>query len=108
MKKKLKILQLLQKDFALYGVTEQQDPFFKRIILGFFLFSCAIISNGGYILFEATTFQEYANSIFFATALIAATAIYACTVWKKGELFNCINELDQIIDDSELSFFFAI
>lgn len=110
-RKKLKIFRLMLKDFMIYGISghEQNNPFIKlRTLLGFLVFCCAIISSGGYIYFEAKTFQEYANSIFLGTAVFAATAIYVCTVWKKRQLFNCFNELEQIIVDSELRFLHLI
>lgn len=106
-RKKMKLFRLLLKDFTIYGITAHKhcNPFIKRTILAFFVFSCAIILNGAYFLFEAETFQEYANSALFATALIAATVIFTCTVWSKRQLFKCLNELEQIIDGSEFDVF---
>ena len=97
----MKILQQLQNALAIYGIAAHQQPFNWRNLMAFFIFSCAIASNGIFIFYEAKSFQEYAESIFMATALIAVSICFVYIVLKMHRLFDCLNEMEKLINGSE-------
>lgn len=97
----MKIFQLLQKNIAHLGLAADQIPFNKRSLLIIFIFCSGIILNCVYFFHRAKTFQEYAESVFVVTAIIVVTLDFTFIVWRMRHFSNCVNEAEQIIDDSE-------
>lgn len=100
----VKRFQKVQKLFAIYGIVPNQHPFTWRHCLTISTFGLAIISSVAYCVYEAKTFQEYADSIFMASILASGMTIFTFGVLRMRLFFYCFNEADRIIDDSELKF----
>lgn len=98
----MKIFQQLQKNLAFYGIASYQHPFNLRIRLSLIIYSLAIILIFIHIFYEAKTFQEYANSIFMATAQIATSIIFTFNAWQMQSFFDCVKEAEEIVNDSKL------
>lgn len=81
------------------GLFQNQHPFNWRNQLAISIFGIGIISNGVYICCEAKTFQEYADSVFTATALTSALMIFTFFALIKRLIFACLTEAEPIIGD---------
>lgn len=103
----MKIFRQILDDFAIYGIGPYHHPFNWRNLVAFFLFACAIISNGMHMLCEAETFQEYAESIFFSTALVATLICFIYNVSVMKRLYGHIDEAGELIDASKYLFIFC-
>lgn len=97
----LKILLIWQKECAIIGIAPQQHPINERSLIALLMDSSAIVSIGAYFFVEATTFREYAESIFVGTAMIAIAVDYAIALSKMRLLFDFVNDAEQIIEESE-------
>lgn len=98
----MKTFQTVQKLAKIYGIASDQYPFNWRNWLAVFIFGLGIISNGLYIFYETETFQQYADSIYIATTLAATTMVFTFFVVNMQQIFDCINDEEQIINCSEL------
>lgn len=95
---KTKVLQLVQKNFAVLGIvpnlTTQPLPFNRRVELGFLILCLAIICHIKYTFYEASIFMEYTQSIFMSSlTLIVNFALFNLIV-KVKKLFEFINDAD--------------
>lgn len=98
----VKIFLVVLKRFAHFGVVQHRHPVNVRSVSMLFMDSCCIISCGAYIYIEAQSFQEYAESIFMATAVMAKTSIFIVSLLKMQQIFDYINDAEQIIDGSKI------
>lgn len=103
--KKLRILQTLQQKFAILGIcpieTKQACNSRNKLLIGFCIFGISSISHCVFLFGVANTFEEYTNSIYMTTMTISIAAVYLIVVWKMENLFQFIENCEQIIDKSE-------
>lgn len=100
-KQTIKTFQKLQRLASLYGVDSNQHPFNRRNWMEFSNFGFGIILNGAYILCQAETFREYADSIFIFTSLVNTMMVFAFSVLRMRPIFDGISRGEEIINDSE-------
>lgn len=101
----MKIFLNFQKEAAIIGFVPHQHAINARTSLPLFIDTIAIFLSCAYFFIVANTFQEYAESIFFATEIICITIAYAITVSRMPLFFSWLNEAEQIIDESEFERF---
>lgn len=98
----MKIFQSVQKNVLLmYNFGLHQNPFNWKSMLTFLVFCAGIVSNCAYFFNEAETFQEYANTICLFTAIFGGMTLLIITALKTHEIFGCLLDGEQIIDDSK-------
>lgn len=61
-----------------------------------------------FLLFEANTFSEYADSGLYATAALLDIAVYAILISKRWELLEALTNLERIILKSKESIDFIL
>lgn len=54
-----------------------------------------------YLLHEVNTFQEYAKSIYISSTFITGAVVYSILIWKNDKMFEQLDFMEQIIDESE-------
>lgn len=94
----VKVLQLVQKNFATAGIVPQlaSQPYLlnRRVKLGFLTLGLAVSCNFTYTFSEANAFIEYTQSIFMSSLTIIVSFALFSMVIKVNELFKFINDLD--------------
>lgn len=103
----MKIFQTVQSQYAILGITRssnhstQELPFNGKILFGFLLFGCLIISGLVYILHVASGFMEQMQGV---SSILASTMMCICfvdIVLGKTTLFEIIDNVEKLLDASE-------
>lgn len=103
----MKIFEVVQRNYASLGISlenrwTQKYPWIEQL-LPFLLFGVTILSHLMYIFYLANGFMEYVNCV---CTTAATTIIFVClmaVVFQKTTLFECIGNLEKLIDTSELT-----
>lgn len=103
---KMKIFQTVQEQLAIVGICSsnqsiQKLSFNKRIVFGFFVFGCQIVSHFVYTFHVANEFMEYMQCICATSGSILILIGFTAIVFGKAALFESINNIEQVIDSSE-------
>lgn len=106
-KNKMKFFQVVRENLVIYGIASQQHPFNVRNWLGLLIFGFGTISNGVYCVCEATTFQEYADSLFVAVACFDILMIFLYSVLFMQKIFVCLDHAEEIINCSKYDLFLS-
>lgn len=101
----MKIFQSVQELFLhIYGIGLNQLPFDWRRLLAAFNFSFGIIFICVHFFCEAETFQNFVDSVCVGIPLIGAFIIFIFIQLNKLRIFSSIDEAEQIINRSKLTF----
>lgn len=101
----MKILQKVQKQFALVGISPSSDHstelFNKKIFVGFFLYGYPIVSQIIYIVQVANGFIEYVECVCATAASTIVFVCFASIVLRKAAVFKLIDDVEKLIDTSK-------
>lgn len=98
----MKILQPIRNDFEVVGVVPYQKcPFNSKNLRTFFALSIGALLNGVYLLLEAETFKEYADSFCSMSIMIVATMLFSIMIWKTPSLYHLLNTLEENVTKRE-------
>lgn len=102
----MKIFQTTQKNFSYLGISSlystRQCPINGRNLSIFLLLCMCTLISWIYLCHVATTFQEYADSVYACSTISIGTAIFACLIWRMRRLFDCLNRMEGIINESKI------
>lgn len=97
---KRKIFQMSQKYFTVLGISPilmvQSNPFNQKNLICFLVFGLQLISEFIYILYEAETFWDYIQSIYFCSVSILATVVFLILVFRVDKLFKYIGNSENL------------
>lgn len=97
----MKLLQSVQRQFALMGVNRQQLTQKYRInhkvLLFFFSYTCNITTFSLFMYHECNTFQKYAESFFNISTDVLVTLCYANVVFRVDGFFLFIDSCTDIV-----------
>lgn len=103
----MEIFHATKQYFALMGITEsltsQTYPINRKILMSFLVFFFLFISTLTYIIYEANTFLEYVQSIYFCSASIMALVDLVFIVCRVNVLFKSIESLQNVTKTSEFA-----
>lgn len=102
----MKIFEIVQKQYAIMGISSSNQmtrklPFNKRIVFGFLLFGCLILSQFVYIYVVVNGFIEYVECICSFISSVIMFVSFAATVFGETTIFECIDNLEILIDTSK-------
>lgn len=106
----MKVFKIVQRQYALLGISNatkqptQNGPFNERILFGFLLQGCALLSSILYILWEVNGFLDYMVSICTISANSLVFVCFMANVSQKTTLFACIKRIEKLIDSRENTF----
>lgn len=104
----MKIIQFTLK-FTLYlGIgayqSVQKHPFNRQNILALLILGSSTISCLIHFFRNAQTFADYTYSVAAFSSMLVATIVHAIILWKMPALFECLDELERCVDESELDY----
>lgn len=106
---KLRVLQSIQKNFAMLGIVPalvtQTFPLNEKVFLDFSILSSAIICNFTYTFSEANTFVEYTQSIFMSTLAALINFALLILILNIEKLFGIFNGFEDIANTSQCDIF---
>lgn len=103
---KLKIFQIIQRQYAILGISStnqsaQKLPFNRRVLIGLLFFGCIFTLQFVYIFQVASDFMEYTECICATSGNILIFVCFMAIVLGNTTLFECIDNLEQLIDTSK-------
>lgn len=108
----MKILQTIQKYYAILGVSQSSHQlsekcpclFSERVLILFLLLECCIAAHFMYMFRVANEFMEYVESICATSGNIIIFVCFATIVFKTTTVFQSIEIIEKLIDTSEIRF----
>lgn len=102
----MKILKRVQKQYAILGISSSNqwaeiDTVNRRELLGFLIYGFAIASYVVYFFQVANGFMEKLDCICATSATIIAFINFAAIAFRKTTLFQCIDNIKNLIETSE-------
>lgn len=98
----MKLFQECQKNFAILGInSHQQTTFNKKLWIAHLVNGLGVISSASFLIFKANTFEEYSNSAYIAASTTMSMIIFTNIAFKRKEIFELINNLEEQIEKSE-------
>lgn len=97
----MKIFQSTMKFLAVLGLTAESRPFNMRNLLSLIVFEVLVLSCLAFLFFEAKTFRDYTESIYFSSTAILMFLISLTFIWKKDNIFKFIDKWQEISEASE-------
>lgn len=102
---KISIFPSTKKYLTILGISPnlmvQPYPFNRNISIGFLICASGIICIFVYIYFDAKTFLEFTQAIYYWTDTIICAFALAILVFRTSHLFNFIVSLENVLNDSE-------
>lgn len=106
---KMKIFQLIQKTFEASGIRRAQahkkHPFNKKNSTIYLFLIQFTISVHLFLIFQAETFREYADSFFMCMSTIFVFVCFMVTLWKQKNIFDLIDDFEDIIERRRMKIF---
>lgn len=104
----MKILQNSQKYFATLGIgseqIKRQSLLNGKILIGFILLGYSLTGNSIYLIFEATSFDEYIECICSIVGIVVISTCFVTMVFGLTTLLDCIDDIESLIGTSEYKF----
>ena len=97
----MKLYQIVQKNFALLGISPNQSRCNQKSVFIFFILSLAITLGAVFIFFKANTFLEYTQNIYITITFFGMYISFLAILFQKGELFELIDYMEKNADESE-------
>ena len=98
----MKLFLTTQRNLAALGFIPNQNHLLnKQHICGILIGVSTTISQFLYIFREADTTEDYMASIFTVTAVIAITLNHMTIVFKTTELYDFIENIQAVTNESE-------
>lgn len=95
----MKILESNQEYFKTVGITRHQamqwQPFNMKNLLEFLAFCLCAVPSVGFLAFEANTFDEYTESVYFLSANILVAIIFLMFILTMADFFAFIDGWEQ-------------
>lgn len=108
---KRKVFRIPLKIFATLGIRAklakqaewENSPLNGKIFMGFLICGCALSWTFVFMLYDAKTFLEYAQTIYTCTFGTLMTVSLLVIVLKVEKLFEIINGFDTLVNTSKLN-----
>lgn len=104
---KMKVLETVQMHYTTLGICSshqpsQQHSFNERILAGFLMFGCVVVLHFMYIFRVANGFMDHMVCICSLSGNSITFICFVTVVLKSNLLFKIIDNLEMLIDASEL------
>lgn len=101
---KMKLFQLLQKNFEFLGFSQNLHPFNQRQLILYFEGVLILVSFVLFMFFIANSVKEFMNSFYLITAAIITIISFTSTVLKAPILFHFFDFIEQSVNSSKCIF----
>ena len=108
----MKLFQISQKCFRNMGIDSHQlsknHPFNLKNVLASFIFCSDVVLANVFLLHEAHTFYEYADSVYSSSTVESSCVIFMIIFWKMPKFFEFIKKFENLVENSKLNNFHKI
>lgn len=97
----MKIIQTGLMCLAILGLRPTQSLINIKFFAAIFVYATNVVGNCMFLFHEASTFFEYANSIFLATTITMAATFLIIAGSVKTLMFSTIDSFTKLVEKSE-------
>lgn len=101
----MKIIRAVRGNLTMLGIEPTEStqiyPFNGRLSIGFLLYGLHLIANVLYLINDAKTMLEYLLCFVIICASIGFGLCLAVMVWRKQQLFNYIDSIEELVNKSK-------
>lgn len=97
----MKLLQIIQKNFAYLGISPNQSHWNVKSAMDFFVFSSITVLGAVFLFFKANSFLEYTMNIYVTTAAFGVSIVFITMLFQKEKLFKLVEKFEEFVDESE-------
>lgn len=100
----MKLFQAIQKNLEIIGISSivsGQTFYNRKVLLYLLLCGSLIVMNCIFLVHVAETFKEYTDSIYITSVSIALFVSVSFVIRRMANLFEFLDSLEKIINDSE-------
>lgn len=101
----MKLFQTSQKYFENFGIDSRQMSknhlFNAKNVLASAVLCLDILSSGAFLLYEAQTFYEYADSVYTTSCAENSCVIYMVIFWNMRKFFKFIEKFENLVEHSK-------
>lgn len=105
LKSKMKILQIVQKNFETVGVhpnlKSHPYPLNGKILMGIFILGMGVVCNFQYTFHEAKTFSESVQSMYIGSMVFLILFILMRFILNVNDLFEFIDDCESMANTGE-------
>lgn len=99
------ILESIRTKLQIIGMTTHQSlqkyPFNDRNLVCLLLHGINVVCNLGFLISGTTDLMEFTDSLFLTITAILTASIFINLISKMQQLFEFINNLEDIVDQSK-------
>lgn len=101
----IKIFQTIKKNLSTIGIgpnsAKQLRPFNAKIFVNLSAVGIGFIGTLMYIIIEARTFLEFAQSIYMCSTFVLVACILMTLIFNLSELFETIDNCESLVNTSK-------
>lgn len=97
----MKLFQVVQKNFARLGISPNQSHYNRLTAISFCSYSLGTISASVFLIFDASTFLEFAMNMFVTSTMFACWFGYIVILFQKQQIFQFFDNFERFFDKSE-------
>lgn len=98
----MKIIQSGLENLALMGVSQGESLFNVKFLVAILFNIINVSGNLAFLFHEASTFVEYANSIFLTSTVTTVAVCFVLMASSKLLIFDTIDSFEKLIEKSKL------
>lgn len=96
----MKAFQILQDNFAAFGIEPNQSKSNKRGVMTWLILSLSATSGSIFLAFDAKTFQEFINCMYTTSSAVVVAVIFTIMFLNMEKLFKLTDCIEKTIDKS--------
>lgn len=97
----MKLVLSGQRSLAILGIKPNQSLFNLNFLFVVFINATNVGGNWLYLIHEANTFVEYANSIFITITITMAAVSVLILAFEKSLIFTSLDLCEQLVEKRE-------
>lgn len=97
----MKIFQVVQKNFAILGISPNQSYWNVNSKMAFFTYNLNTALGIMFLFLEANTFLKYTMNIYVTATVFLLSINHSATLFQKEKLFKLIDEMEKFGDESK-------
>lgn len=99
----MKLILSGQRSLAIMGINPHQNLFNLKFLFAMVIHTTNVEGNWMFLIHEANTFVEYANSIFMTSTITVSAVCVVIIAFERSLIFVTIDLFEKLVDKSENS-----
>lgn len=97
----MKFFQSTQMNWLILGISSNQYPFNRKILMGFLIFISGISLSLLFILRDAKNYMELTNAIYLTAAMFFGAICTINIAFRMADFFEFIQSCERVVNKSK-------